>query len=123
MILDSDILIGILREDRDAASKYSELVKEDATLFTTAINTYELFEGAFQSPNPVKKLQDILRVIITMEVLPFDLQASKLCGKVSNDLRIKGKTTGAMDIMVAAIALANDKKIITRNKKHFENIP
>jgi len=37
-------------------------------------------------------------------------------------LRQKGRPTGEIDALIAAVALANNAVLVTHNTKHFENI-
>jgi tRNA(fMet)-specific endonuclease VapC len=52
-------------------------------------------------------------------ILPFDARAAAIFSDlVQNRLRI-----GTMDLKIAAIALANDATLLTRNTGHFERVP
>ena len=56
-------------------------------------------------------------------VLNLDFNSSKKSSEILNDLKKSGKTIGLFDCTIAGIYLANGiNKILTRNKKHFENI-
>lgn len=56
-------------------------------------------------------------------VLDLDFKASKKASIIFAELEKKGKTIGQLDCTMAGIYLTkNVNKIISRNKKHFENI-
>ena len=59
------------------------------------------------------------------EMYSFDLskESCKLASKINNALKKEGKTIGAFDIMIVSIFLSNGvTSILTKNKKHFEQI-
>ena len=45
-----------------------------------------------------------------------------LSAKIENDLEKKGRPNTRIDTMIAAIAINNNAKIFTFNKKHFKEI-
>ena len=58
----------------------------------------------------------------TIYALELDASACKQAGRIFQELKQKGRTVGEFDCVIAGILLNNGiKKIITRNKKHFEN--
>lgn len=58
----------------------------------------------------------------SISVLDFDIYSCELYGKIYAELKKAGKLTRDFDLMIAAVCIANNKVLITRNKKHFENI-
>jgi tRNA(fMet)-specific endonuclease VapC len=58
-----------------------------------------------------------------MNVLEFDERAARLFGQITAYLQMIGKLAGDMDVLIAATAIGSSQKLITRNARHFENIP
>ncbi len=56
-------------------------------------------------------------------VLPYDDEAAQQYGYIRAQLEREGKVIGAMDIMIAAHALALGLKVITNNTREFQRIP
>jgi tRNA(fMet)-specific endonuclease VapC len=54
--------------------------------------------------------------------LPFDDRAGKIYGQVRADLEARGTTIGPNDLMIAAIALANDLTLVTHNTSEFNRV-
>ena len=54
-----------------------------------------------------------------LNVVPFDDAA----GAVHDTLRAANLRIGAMDLRIAAIALARDMTVVTRNAAHFSRVP
>lgn len=53
------------------------------------------------------------------ELLPYDENAEQCFA----DLRAQNLRVGSQDLRIAAIALANDACVVTRNQRDFERVP
>ena len=120
--LDTDILVGLLRNNKSAVDKILLLSEKAAEIYTSSINIHELVKGAHLSNNPTRNLEKINALIQTISILPFDKDCSLISGKLSAEQETKGRPIGQNDLLIASIALSNKLKLVTRNKKHFENI-
>lgn len=58
-----------------------------------------------------------------MELLEFSAQACERFGRVKGELESRGTPVGDFDIMIAAIALVHNQKVLTRDVEHFQKIP
>ncbi len=56
----------------------------------------------------------------TFDQLPFDEHAAVILADLRARCRKTGKTVETADMMIAAIAIANNVILVTRNEKHFE---
>jgi len=119
MILDSDIIIDFLKNDKKTVNKISEL-KEKEELKTTTINIFELLKG-FYALN--KKEEKIIEFIEHLSILDFDFESSKKSAEIFDSLKKKGETVDALDLFISSIAITNKEKLYTGNTKHFKNIP
>lgn len=122
-ILDTDLIVGMLRGGEDAIKKINDIGKRDDNLCTTSITSYELLKGAYISSNPEKNVPDVLNFLGNIQILDFDLNASNICAKIYSYLKRKGILTNTMDQMIASISISANKTLITRNTKHYVNIP
>ena len=94
-------------------------------LTTTSITVAELRFGVHALP--AGKRRDKLNAAITQmlekplmgRVLDFDLRAAELYGLLAADLRRNGMTIGQSDMMIAAITLAQEATLATRNTRDF----
>ena len=57
-----------------------------------------------------------------VEVVDFDQQSADVYSRIRLELKEKGRPTGEMDMLIAAIAIANKATLVTHNTKHFENM-
>jgi tRNA(fMet)-specific endonuclease VapC len=63
--------------------------------------------------------QDLL-VRFAGRILPFDVESALVWGELTGRLEKIGKPLPAVDSLVAALALANDCTLVTRNTDHFK---
>lgn len=120
--LDTNILVDILRGNSEILNLIGEIEKENI-LATTYINLFELNYGAATSINKKINFRGIEKVISTIELLNLSEASVKLAGIILADLKNKGKIIDFKDLLIASIAIVNNFKLLTKNKKHFENIP
>jgi len=59
----------------------------------------------------------------TVTILPFNKPANDAAIAITRQLKAKNKLIEVPDIFIGATALANNLKIATLNRKHFERIP
>lgn len=92
--------------------------------FTSAITIGELFKGAYRSTERVRHLRNIEeRVLPAVTVLPYELSAARVFGRVRAELEARGEILPDADLQIAAIALHHDLEVVTGNLRHFERIP
>lgn len=118
--LDSDILVGLLRNNPYALNKLKSLLVDGINLYTSTINLHELVKGAYLSNNPPKNLEKVKILVQTLNILQFDRDSAFISGRLSAEQEIKGKPIGQNDLLIASMVISNNLKLITRNKKHFE---
>ena len=76
-------------------------------------------EGASRKATDVGEWMETLIHLYSARILPFDLGAARLAGKLSDTARARGHTPGFADLAIAATAEHHDLTILTRNLKHF----
>lgn len=121
VVLDSDILVGILRENKDAIDFADALEKRGEELNTTVINIAELVEGAFLLADS-DKFNKVENLTTSFNSYNLDNAAAWKTGEISAALKKKGQKLDFPDIAIAAISISNDETLITRNIKHFSRI-
>ncbi len=119
---DTDLLVGLIRGDKDAVDRIRSFEDKGITLSTTAITACELFKGVFRSSRPKENLAIVGGMLKTLRVLDFNLRSSRIAGELIEKLRKTGDQIGEMDVLIASIAIANDETLVTRNLGHFKRI-
>jgi len=118
--LDSNIVVDMLRGD----VKTIELVRKlsELDICTNALILSELYEGCYRSYHVENSLSAVEEYIERTYFLEFDIRSCKLYGQIYKKLQSSGKLTQEQDLMIAAICIAHNATLVTRNKKHFQNI-
>jgi tRNA(fMet)-specific endonuclease VapC len=119
IIADSDVLIDFLR-GRGGAAKRVAIELGTRSFGTTAITAFELLSGA-RSSNQRKGIDTLLDA---MTLLSFGPEEARIAAGLRLQLegQGQGQGIGMADYMIAAVCIANDGVLLTRNRKHFERV-
>ena len=117
--MDTDFLIAVLRGDRSAIPVIEELDREKIR-FTTAINAFELYAGAYYTGG--KAVEEAKNLLSKFHIIHFDDACAKRAGEIFATLKKKGAPLDVRDVMIAAVASTYDLTLITRNVRHFSRI-
>ena len=117
--LDTDVVVDFLRGEERAAKRISELGGNIA--ISTPVLA-ELYFGAEASTRRTERIQEIERLLEHVGLVAFNSPAAAAYGRIRNQLRGTGRPIGEMDTLIAAIAMANQVTLATRNVKHFGRI-
>jgi len=123
VILDTDFIINLLRNDIGAKNKLQQLIADSRPLIIAAPTLFELYGGIERSSKPEQEKKKVITVLQTMTIFSLDEQSSIKAGEIDGSLLNKGITIDPVDSMIAGIALRNGETILTRNLKHFSKIP
>lgn len=82
----------------------------------------ELTHGAYKSSRTAENLQLLEGIQKDFASLPFDDNAANTYGQIRAELERKGTPIGPNDLMIAAIALANDVTLVTHNTREFARV-
>jgi predicted nucleic acid-binding protein len=123
VILDTDFIIGYLREAPKIIEILSNYEENETKLKTTIINVGELYKGAYLSAKIKENITKIEHFLKKVEVLNLNITIMKIYAKISADLRKKGEIIGDYDELIASIIIHHKETLITRNVRHYERIP
>ena len=119
--LDTDILIGLIRERKDAVAFLASLDKNERVT-ATLVSACELLEGAYLSNDVPKELDRVKKVSAVLKLLLPTASTAEKFGAISAELRKKGEPIGNFDVLIACIAMENNEALVTRNSRHFDRI-
>lgn len=117
--LDSDVVIAYLRGDRTVAA---ELVARLPEVGISSLVLAELMYGARVSARASENLERLREFVRIVDVVNFGQASADQYSRLRLALRQKGRPTGEIDALVAAVALADRATLVTHNTKHYENI-
>ncbi len=119
--LDSTAIIDIYKKEVNLLPLLEGL-KED--LATTIMNYYEIIIGL--NPKDRKYSEEYTfyeSLFNNLEIFNLNNESVKKASSIFWELKANGDTINDFDCLIAAICLNNGvKKIITKNKKHFERV-
>lgn len=126
--LDTSVLVDISgRAGRDYAARalacLANLRGLNESLTTTRFTLAELYVGAEQSDDMSAELEVVRKLVARLRILEFDDRSARQFGRIQAMLLARGRPIGELDALIAAVAIANQQKLVTRNARHFIEIP
>ncbi|MDZ8257573.1 PIN domain-containing protein [Nostoc sp. ChiQUE01b] len=82
----------------------------------------KLYYGAYKSINVNRNLTHLENLFAEFADLPLDRQAAQIAGNIRARLDALGTPIGANDLLIAAIALANNLTFVTHKTCEFSRI-
>ena len=124
VLFDTSIIIGYLRGNKASKPKIKNVRNGKIIGFIIVITVFELYLGAFLSPNRNEAFKDITQLLSCFQP-PLDLNEShaRKAAYLYNKLRRSNNLIGLNDIFIAATSLTMELPIYTFNIAHFSRIP
>jgi toxin FitB len=129
-LLDTNIISNITKPAPSDSLLAWMAEQIDESLFIAALTIAEIRRGVLEKPAGRKR--DRLdawffgsegpSTLFAGRVLPFDEKAALLWARLMAEGTAKGKPRSALDMIVAAIAEANDCIVVTDNERDFAGI-
>lgn len=120
-LLDTNICIYIIKKKPESVIKiFSKIKLGDVAI--SAITIAELYFGLAKSSKPNENtiaLQEFLQPLVTLD---FNSDDAVVYGRIRAGLEANGQMIGAMDLLIAAIALSRELILVTNNDKEFSRI-
>ena len=118
-LLDSDILIQLLRGNAQAAAQISQVEGKYGLSVITYMEV-ATFELAGKDPRRFRTVQTHLA---GQKVYPLTEKAAKQAARVQAQLLSNNQQMGFNDLCIAATAVEQRAVLITRNVSHFQLYP
>jgi predicted nucleic acid-binding protein len=121
LLIDTSVLVALER----AQSPGALLEMSDEPSFLSAISASELLHGVERATDEgrrVRRQAFVERMLDTLRVLPFDLDAARVHARIWARLVGRGEVIGAHDLIIAATALSKDHQVLTRNTREFSRV-
>ena len=114
LLLDTTVLIDLLRARRNRRSLLAGLVAGGHTLATAAINIGEVYTG--MRPEEKTRTEALLS---SLDCYPMTCAIARRAGSLKNAWADKGQKLSLADMLVAATALEHGLALMTDNRKDF----
>ncbi len=120
-LLDTNVCIRYLNS-RSTAIRRKLLSTPEAEIVLCSVVKAELLFGAAKGDNKAKRLAQLDLFFARFVSLPFDDRAAKVYGRIRAELEKQGRPIGPNDLLIAAIAMANDLTLVTHNVREFGRV-
>ena len=130
-LLDTNIISNLVKPR--PSEKLVEWMQEqdDLSLFIASLTLAEIQRGILIMTNGSRRTElqawfsgpEGPQALFSGRVLPFDSKAALLWAERMASGGAAGKTPGAFDAMIAAVAVAHGCIVVTDNEKDFSGIP
>jgi predicted nucleic acid-binding protein len=114
LLLDTSVLIDVLRRRQGRRELLAELAREGHILATTALNVAEVYAGMRPEEEP-----QTAAFLDALECYDLTVAAGRLGGRLKNEWGRKGRTLTLADTLIAATALGNGCVLMTDNRRNF----
>jgi predicted nucleic acid-binding protein len=114
LLLDTSVLIDVLRSRRGRQQWLAELVRAGHSLETSGVNVAELFSG--MRPEEESRTKALLS---GLQCHYISLNSAEQAGRLKNRWARKGRTLTLADTIVAAVAIEQGCALVTDNRKDF----
>lgn len=115
--LDSSVLIEYFRKTKKEKSFLFQLTQQNYSFSVSIITKFEVYSGSIDNQIPFWDA-----VFATLKVLPLEETINDEAVEIYKDLKKRNKMIEIADLLIGATSKANQLKLATLNKKHFERI-
>ena len=120
-LLDTDWAIQALGGRAPAVTTLNRLAGSRIAL--SVITLGELYERAFESPNPQAYIASFRDFWHLYHLLPLSEPIMERFAEIRSLLRRRGQIISDFDILIGATALEHDLTLLTLNLPHLQRIP
>lgn len=129
-LLDSNIISNVTKPAPSEALMVWMADQADEDLFIASLTVAEIRRGLLEKPAG-KKRRELERwftgpegpqALFAGRVLPFDEKAALIWARLMAEGTARGRPRSALDMIIAAVAEANDCVVITDNEKDFVGV-
>jgi predicted nucleic acid-binding protein len=129
-LLDTNIISNVTKPAPSEALLAWMSERDDNDLFISALTIGEIRRGLLEKPGGKKRAlleawftgPEGPQALFAGRVLAFDEQASLIWARLMAEGTSKGRPRSALDMIVAAIAEANNCVVVSDNEKHFAGL-
>ncbi|PCG07510.1 VapC toxin family PIN domain ribonuclease [Sphingomonas ginsenosidimutans] len=129
-LLDTNIISNVVKPQPSETLLAWWAEQRDEDLFIASLTVAEIRRGILEKPRGKKR--DALdawftgaegpQALFAGRVLPFDDKAGLIWARLMADGKAAGRPRSGLDMIVAAVAGANDCVVVTDNEKDFAGI-
>lgn len=129
-LLDTNVISAVVKPTPPAPLVAWMAEQADADLFISALTVAEVWRGVLEKPAG-KRRRELERwftgsegpqALFAGRVLPFDETAALIWARLMAEGTATGRPRSALDMIIAAVAEANDCIVVTDNERDFAGV-
>jgi toxin FitB len=129
-LLDTNVISNVTKTTPSEALVAWMAEQTDDDLFISSLTVAEIRRGVLEKPSGRKRTQlerwfsgpEGPQALFAGRVLPFDEKAALIWARLMAEGKTSGRVRSTLDMIIAAVAEANDCVVVTDNVKHFTGI-
>jgi hypothetical protein len=129
-LLDTNIISNVTKPAPSEALVAWMAGQSDQDLFISSLTVAEIRRGILEKPSGKKRRElevwfagpEGPQVLFAGRVLPFDEKAGLIWARLMAGGTARGRSRSPLDMIVAAVAEANDCVVVTENERDFAGI-
>jgi toxin FitB len=129
-LLDTNIISNVTKPSPSAALIAWMEDREDEDLFISSLTVAEICRGILEKPAGKKRAQlegwfsgpEGPQALFAGRLLAFDEKAALIWARLMADGTARGRPRSALDMIIAAVAEANDCVVVSDNEKDFAGV-
>jgi predicted nucleic acid-binding protein len=129
-LLDTNIISNITKPEPSPSLLEWMSIQADDNLCIASLTVAEIRKGVLEKP--AGKKRDQLEVwfsgpegplsLFAGRILPFDEPAAMIWARLMAEGKARGRPRSALDMIIAAVAEANDCMVVTDNERDFDGV-
>jgi toxin FitB len=130
-LLDTNIISDLVKPEPSESLAAWMSAQRDDDLFIASLTVAEIRRGVLEKP--LGKKRDELekwisgpegpQALFAGRILPFDEKAGMIWARLMADGKLAGRPRSGFDMIIAAVAGANECIVVTDNAKDFRDLP
>jgi tRNA(fMet)-specific endonuclease VapC len=121
-LIDTNIIIFALKSGQSVSAHRLKMIPIRDQCVCSVVEA-ELMHGAHKYDHPQRREALVIGFLSPYASLPFDSAAARHYADIRHNLEQRGLIIGNNDLMIAAIARANDLTVVTHNPDEFKRVP
>lgn len=129
-LLDTNIISNVVKPRPSESLLAWMAAQRDEHLFIASLTLAEIRRGILEKPNGKKRAAldawfsgpEGPQALFTGRILPFDEKAGLVWAGLMAQGKRAGRPRSGLDMIIAAVASANDCIVVTDNKKDFAGV-
>ena len=129
-LLDTNIISNAVKPQPSARLVDWMAAQRDEDLFVASLTVAEIRRGILELPSGKKKDdleawfmgEEGPQALFAGRILSFDDRAGLVWARLMAEGRVQGRPRSALDMILAAVAVANDCVVVTDNERDFRGL-